>query len=694
MLIFRKWCILKLVISMKKQRKTNEQKIDRRIGIYMYLVACTFLFIAYSLFKTIYLEREKHLSALEKMTDIVVEGESAPRGRIYDRNYQLLVDNEAVPTIIYKKQDKITVKQEIELAYQTAPYLELDFQKLQPRNVKEFYLAIHDKEMEQRITEEEREKVKRRILNNEDIYNLKIDRVTEEDLKTLTEEDLKVAYLYYLMNNGYSYQEKIIKENATDNEYSYFSENELNETGFSTKMGWQRKYLYGDTLKQILGTVGSISKEEKNEYLQKGYALTDQVGLSFIEKQYEDILKGTKATYQKKSSSTLEKITNEARGKDIVLTIDINLQLKVEEILKEQLLRAKGEANTNFLNKSYVVMQEPNTGEVLAMSGIQIIKSGKDYSFVDVTSGVLTDPMTPGSVVKGGSMLVGYNTGAIEIGEYKTDECIKIKSSPQKCSSHRVGRLNDITALAESSNVYQFKIAIEVGKGNYRYDAPLALDEKAFDIYRKTFAELGLGVKTEIDLPIESLGYIGSKKETNLLLNLSIGQYDTYTPIQLSQYITTLASNGKRVKPHLLKEVHETSQTSELGEVETTVEPQILNTVTTEQKYLDRVKEGFREVVKSGTGKGVMGIAPDPAGKTGTSESFLDTDGDGKIDTETVSNAFVGYAPASNPEVTIAVTTPDVENPNTSITFHSYVNRRIAKEICNFYFNEQATSTD
>ncbi len=679
---------------MKIQKKTNEQKINTRIGIYSYLVVSIFLFVAYSLFKTIYLEREKHLSSLEKMTNVVVEGESAPRGRIYDRNYQLLVDNEAVPTIIYKKQDKITVKQEIELAYQTSSHLELDFQKLQPRNLKEFFIAINDQEMDQRITEEEREKVKRRILNNEDIYNLKIDRVTEEDLKNLTETDRKAAYLYYLMNNGYSYQEKMIKENATDIEYSYFSENELNQTGFTTKMGWQRKYLYGDTLKQILGTVGSISKEEKNVYLEKGYSLTDQVGLSFIERQYEEILKGINATYRKKSSSTLEKLTDEQRGKDIVLTIDIKLQQKVEEILKEQLLRAKGEANTNFLNKSYVVMQEPNTGEILAISGMQIIKSGKDYSFVDVTSGVLTDPMTPGSVVKGGSMLVGYNTGAIQIGEYKTDECIKIKSSPQKCSSHRVGRLNDITALAESSNVYQFKIAIEVGKGNYRYDAPLALDTEAFDIYRKTFAELGLGVKTEIDLPIESLGYIGSKKETNLLLNLAIGQYDTYTPIQLSQYITTLASNGNRLKPHLLKEIHESSQTTELGKIESTIEPQILNTVTTEQQYLDRVREGFREVVKSGTGKGVMGIAPDPAGKTGTSESFLDTDGDGTIDTETVSNAFVGYAPASNPKITIAVTTPDVENPNTSITFHSYVNRRIAKEICNFYFKEEESTID
>ena len=168
---------------------------------------------------------------------------------------------------------------------------------------------------------------------------------------------------------------------------------------------------------------------------------------------------------------------------------------------------------------------------------------------------------------------------------------------------------------------------------------------------------------------------------------MAIGQYDTYTPIQLSQYITTLASNGKRLKPHLLKEVHQATNTEEIGSLEMSVEPVILNTVTTKQEYLDRVQEGMIAVIDHGTGKNVMGKVKEPAGKTGTSESFLDTDGDGVIDTETVSNAFVGYAPYSSPEMSITVTSPDVEDPNTNISFHSYVNRRIAREISNLYFN-------
>lgn len=334
---------------------------------------------------------------------------------------------------------------------------------------------------------------------------------------------------------------------------------------------------------------------------------------------------------------------------------------------------------TRLFNKSYVVLQEAKTGEILAMSGKQLIKSGSEYIVSDITPGIITSSYTPGSVVKGASMMVGYTTGAIDIGYTTTDECIKIKSTPKKCSSHKLGRLNDIDALAESSNVYQFKIAIKVGKGNYRYNQPLKLDESAFDIYRDKFKEFGLGTKTGIDLDNEQIGYSGKKKDTNLLLNFSIGQYDSYTPIELSQYITTIANDGNRLKPHLVKEIINKDETIK-------IERTVLNTVTGDVKYIKRIQQGFRQVLVRGTGKNVMGESPTPAGKTGTSESFMDTNNDGVIDTETVSNAFVGYAPFENPEMTITVVSPDVEEVGTKINFHSYVNRRIARNISNYYF--------
>ncbi len=665
----------------------NLEIMNKRIKVLEFILVICFFILFYSLIKVIIFDGAFYKKKLDQLTNVLVYGDSAPRGRIYDRNYNLLVDNVAVPVIYYKKSEAISVKEEIELAYLVIDKIELPFNKLNIRNLKEFYLALYPDICNEKINADEWKKLKERVLTNSDIENLKIDRITEDELSIFDDNDKKAAYLYYLMNQGYSYSQKIIKsEDVTDGEYAYFSENNYKLKGFDTKISWKRNYLYGDTLKSILGSVGSIPKNLKNEYLSKGYSLTDTVGISNIEKQYEDILKGEKAVYKKVSNNNLVLLSDAKRGNDIVLNIDINLQMAVDDIIDKELIKAKSEANTKYLSKTYVIIQDPSTGGILAISGRQVLKKDSTYKTYDVTPYALTDPMTPGSVVKGASMLVGYNTGSLKIGEYMTDECIKLANIPKKCSSLQVGRLNDITALAKSSNVYQFKIAMRVAGFDYSYNKKMSVDSSAFDIYRKTFNEFGLGVKTEIDLPVESLGYIGTNSSLDLLLNFSIGQYDSYTPIQLSQYITTIASNGNRLRPMLLKKVRNSSSDLSLGSVLKEQEVTILNTVDTKEEYLKRVQEGFVSVMKDGFGKGVMGIIPNPAGKTGTSETFIDTDKDGKIDTETTSNAFVGYAPSDNPKMTITVTSPDVEDVNTNINHRTYMNRIIARKISNKFF--------
>ena len=655
-------------------------KINKRLNTLEAIIYISFFIINLFLVKNMILDSNYYNNKLEDLTNVIVYGDSSPRGRIYDRNHKLLVDNERLLQITYKKDGNISKNDEIKLAYEVSKHIDLDYNKLNIRNLKEFYLVKYKDLCSKKITKEEYEKLDKRILNLDDIENLKISRITLEDLSIFSEEDKKVAYLYYLMNRGYSYNEKIIKEEATESEYAYFIEHSDILNGFSTKISWKRNYLYNDLFKSILGNVGSIPKEEKEYYLNLGYSLNDMVGISNIEKQYEDILKGEKAIYKKISNNNLELISKPKRGKDIVLSIDIDLVKEIDNIIDRNLLRAKGEANTKYLSKTYVVIQEPNTGEILAISGRQILYNNGKYNFYDITPYALTDPMTPGSVVKGASMLVGYNTGAIKIGESFTDECIKLYNIPRKCSSTQYGKLNDINALAYSSNVFQFKTAMRVAGINYSYNTKASVTKEDFDLYRNMFKSFGLGVKTGIDLPVESLGYSGSKIAPDLLLNLSIGQYDSYTPIQLSQYITTIASNGNRIKPRLLKSIYYNDKLIK------EVEPVILNKIDTKKEYLDRVKIGFNAVMDYGYGKNVMGNAPEPAGKTGTSESFIDTNMDGKIDTLTTSNSFVGYSPRNNPIMTIAVTSPDVEDPNTNINFRTYMNRRIAKEISNKFF--------
>lgn len=331
------------------------------------------------------------------------------------------------------------------------------------------------------------------------------------------------------------------------------------------------------------------------------------------------------------------------------------------------------------------MVSDPNTGEILAMSGKQVLTNDNGEKYVvDYTPGIVTLPVTPGSVVKGASMMVGYKYGAIDIGTVINDECIKIKDTPEKCSWRTMGNINDIYALQYSSNVYQYKIAINVGGGTYEYNKGLSLDTDAFKKYRNMYAEFGLGRKTGIDLPVESLGYMGTSKLPGHLLDFAIGQYDTYTPIQLSQYINTIANGGNRLKPYLLKEVYTPSDNGDkFGSLVYKGNTTIQGTLSVDKKYIDRVREGFNAVVTSGLGYGYMGYYTNSSGKTGTSESFIDTDNDGKVDTETITTSFVGYSPSDNPKMSVVVVSPDISLPDNP---QSLVTKRISANIVNKYF--------
>ncbi len=680
----------------RKRSETRYLKdiIEKRFFLITVLIVLCFSFISLKLFSLQVGHNSEYVLALENATDKTITGESSPRGRIYDRNYNLLVDNEAIKTIYYKKKNGISTKEEIELANKIATMIDIDFSKMSNNILKEYWLKNNDDIAKTRITKEEYEKLKTRKVTSSYIEKLKLERITEDDLKYYTDLDRETAYIYYLMNKGYSYQEKIIKNvNVLEKEYAYISENIDFLGGFGTKLDWDRVYLYGDVFKSILGRVSSdkqgIPEELANYYLGKGYKLNDRVGISYLELQYENYLKGVKPVYKLASDNSYELITSGSRGNDIVLTIDINVQKAVEDILSYEVLNAKSEKNTDYYNRSFVIVSDPKTGEVLAMSGKQVLSrdDGSLY-IVDYTPGILTLPVTPGSIVKGASMSVGYKYGAIDIGTSMKDECIKIKATPIKCSWKTLGMVNDITALQYSSNVYQFKIAINVGGGIYGYDKPLSIDPIAFNKYRDMYASYGLGVKTGIDLPVESLGYSGSSQLSGYLLDYAIGQYDNYTPIQISQYINTLANNGTRLQPYLLKSVYAPSDDPDslLGELIYESKVKELGHVDLDEKYIKRIQEGFHAVMQGYLGYGYMGKYNNSAGKTGTSQSFIDTDSDGVVDQETISHTFGGYAPYDNPIMSIVVISPDISHRNTSSSFDSKVNRRISSEVVNKFF--------
>lgn len=675
----------------KRKKKINYEKIiNKRIFVILIALISLFSVVFIKLFMVMLIDRDKYNDKLLALTNKSITLNSSPRGRIYDRNYNVIVDNKAINTIVYKKEKGTTNKEMIELAYTVSPHLNLDVSRLTLRAKKEFYLAKYPDKCKKKIKSSEYEKVKQRKLSNKDIEELKIERISLDELNVFKDGDLKTAYLYYLMNNGYTYEEKVIRNGATDEEFAYISENNDKLKGFNTRVDWERVYPYGDTLRTILGTVSSSSQgipsEDKNYYLKLGYSLNDRVGLSYLEKQYESYLKGEKNVYEAVNSHELRLVKEGMRGNDIVLSIDINLQKEIDNLIDEAIIKAKSEANTEYYDHSSVIVTDPNTGEILAIASRKIVGD----KIIDNVNSILISPITPGSVVKGASMLVGYETGAIKFGEKMLDECVKIAGAPEKCSSvNDLGVIDDLTAMAKSSNVYQFKTAIRVNGQEYYRGMKLNFNQKSFDTYRNMYHAFGLGVKTEIDLPIESAGYTSVDKASGNLLDFVMGQYETYTPIQLAQYVSTIANGGNRMQPHLLKEVRKATDKDTLGDVMYTFEPKVLNKIEVKSENLKRVQEGFYAVMHmpGGYGRGYINDRMDAAGKTGTSQSFIDTNNDGIIDTETITSSFIGYAPYNNPKVAFMVTSPNSSHTNSSNNFASLVNYRLTRAITDKYYD-------
>ena len=630
------------------------------------------------------------LGNLKKLSTKIVYGPSMPRGRILDRNYNVIVDNVGTNIISYKKEANVSVKDEIDYAYLLAEKIDINYAKLTKNSLKDFWIVNNKEKADKKITDKEYKLYERRKLKAKDLEALKKMRITDEELSIYSDIDKKSAYIYYLMNHGYSYDDKVIKEDITPLEYAFVAQNKNNLKGFSVSSSWKRTYPYGDTLRQILGNVSTseqgILKSDAASYLNKGYSLNDRVGISYLEKMYEDELKGKKDKYQiVNGKKTL--IEKGRRGNDIVLSIDINIQQSLEEIIKEELINAKKEPNTKYYDHTSVIITDPKTGGVLAMASKQISENAEGYKISDYTTNLLTGSLAPGSIVKGASMLTGYSSGNLKIGEVLYDKCIKFKNTPRKCSwKTSLGALNDLKALELSSNSYQFQVALKVANVKYYDNMPIKIDEAPFKVYRNVFNSLGLGVKSGIDLPFETEGYKGKEYNAGLLLNYSIGQYDTYSVMQLASYVNTIINEGERLKLNLVKEVKYATKDNSIGKTKSMYQKTVLNNSNIDNIYFKRVKEGFSSVMKGMLGRGYMGNSPDPAGKTGTSETFYDSDLDGKVDTETYSKSFIGYAPKDDPVMSIVAISPHVRYKNTNSTYVSNVNKRIVSRICNIFF--------
>ncbi|EOP53285.1 MULTISPECIES: peptidoglycan D,D-transpeptidase FtsI family protein [Bacillus cereus group] len=692
---------------MKKQTgKKQKTSISIRLNILFFCVFILFSAIIFQLGRVQIVDGETYKNQVEK-NENATTSIPVPRGKIYDREGKPVVDNRALRTITYTRLKGVSSEDILKTAEDIANILEIseeEINKLTEVDKKDFWMQLNKKRAKEKITKQEEEKFRKKGIEGKEldkrIEELRRKRITEEELGELTPQDLQVLVIKSKMSSGYQMTPQIIKKDVTEQEYTRISENLAKLPGIDATVDWERNYVNGDLFRSVLGNITSaeegLPKEHLDSYLVRGYNRNDRVGKSYIEQRYEDVLHGTKKEVKNnidKAGNVIqtETVSKGKSGNNLTLTIDMELQKKVEESIEKNLKAFK--SSEPLMDRAFVVMMDPKTGQLLSMAGKRLVEKDGKAEVEDFALGNMVTSYELGSAVKGATLLTGYQTGAIQAGTQFYDTPMKFKGTRVKKSWNvsGFGNINDLRALQVSSNVYMFHTALQIAGVNYVPNSSLDIKQAAFDTMRYYFKQFGLGVPTGINLPNEITGQTRQKdSQPGFLLDFSIGQYDTYTPLQLAQYISTIANDGYRIQPQIVQEIREqTTKKEEIGKVVQSIEPVVLNRVDVKSEYIDRVKEGFRWVFQEGDGTGVKYFqkAPyKPAGKTGTAQTVYG--GDSKIGRnekgeriECYNLTLVGYAPYDNPEIAFSVVVPWVHNDKSGI------NSLIGKDILDIYFD-------
>ncbi|MCP9279315.1 peptidoglycan D,D-transpeptidase FtsI family protein [Bacillus wiedmannii] len=688
---------------MKKHEKKSGRAIPTRLNILFLCVFLLFSAMIIQLGKVQIFDGETYKNEVEKRENTTVSL-SVPRGKIFDREGNPVVDNKSLRTITYTKMKGVKSEDILKTARQLADIIEMpqeDIAKLTETDKKDFWMQLNPKLAENLVSKKEIDTFREKDISgkklDKKIEELKRKRVTDKNLQELTEKDIKVLAIKSKMTSGYQMAPQIIKKDVSEKEFTIISEGLESLPGVDVSVDWERVYVNDGLFRSVLGNVSNsdegLPSERLDYYLVRDYSRNDRVGKSYIEQQYEDVLHGTKkevrSVADKQGNTIRTEIVSEGKsGKNLTLTIDMELQKKVEESIEKILKTYKG--SESMLDRAFVVMMNPKNGQVLSMAGKRLVEKDGKTEVEDYALGTMTSSYELGSTVKGATVLTGFETKAIAPGTYFYDAPMKFKGTKEKKSWKEFGNIDDLRALQVSSNVYMFHTALKIAGVDYVKNSSLNIKQEYFDKMRYYFRQFGLGVPTGIDLPNETAGQIGKKdNQPGFLLDYSIGQYDTYTPLQLVQYISTIANGGYRMKPQIVREVREqTSQKDEIGKVVHAVEPIVLNKIDMKEEYINQVKEGFRKVFQEGDGTGVRAFQKasyKPAGKTGTAQTVYGGESDiGRNEKgerrECYNLTLAGYAPYDNPEVSFSVVVPWVINDKSGI------NSDIGKEVLDAYF--------
>ena len=682
----------------KHKKEQEKSHIPFRLNLLFFII---FLLFVSLVVRTGYLQIIKgdEFKAEVARTESTVIRNNVPRGEILDSELRPLVKNDARIAIQYTRGSSTSPKNMAEVAANLAHLIDIphstpfegDSSDLSIRDLKDYFYAQNSDLMKERVDNYIEEN---NLKSSEVTYSDEVNLITDADIMQYSDHELKAAAIFTKMNAAYALSTVNVKnENVTEDEKARVSEYAMLLPGVKTEMDWDRVYPEGDTLSSVLGRVTTedqgVPEESSNEYLARGYSRTDRVGRSQIEAQYEDVLRGSKSRSITETSTQGNVLNQEviypgSQGDNLVLTIDLEFQKKVDQIVEETFNSRRG-----LSNGAYAVAIDPNNGDILAMSGI---KEDENGNVVDGTLDTIQSAFEMGSSVKAATVLMGYMDDVISLDNNTIlDRRLRFKESPDISSvfnRHGSVSVNDITALKFSSNVYMSQIALRMGGYfNYEPNRSIPIDYVATaEKMRTYYRQFGLGSPTGIDLPNEATGQAKTPDYPGQTMFMTFGQFDTYTPMQLAQYSATIANGGVRYAPRLVSEIRSTNtEAGEIGRLVQEVEPTIMNTINIGEEEMNRVQRGLYEVVNGGYGGSYSVFSGAPyvaAGKTGTAQAtYWGGRGNPQNGTQVTNTTFIGYAPYDNPEIAIAVVVPYLPSTNTG-----RANIEMSRKIFDAYF--------
>lgn len=668
----------------KKNRETTNSKKQSSTPIRMKLI----LGIIFILFATLvgqlaYLQigyGSRFKAEVQKSNSAVVSSQ-VPRGVMYDNKGRVLVGNKAKNAITYTKSVSTTADDIYKISNLLSQYLQIKDEKPTSQQVVDYYLA------NKKNSTQEAAKVPKSIRETQDdnLINARIkSQVLKEHIK-LTERQKTAAIIFNKISGAYTLSTIYIKNNdLTDKEIAEIGEHLSELPGVGIGTDWQRSYPNGSSIRSIIGSVSTekagLPSDNLQYYLTNGYSRNDRVGTSYLEEEYEPLLRGTKATSKiwTKTAGGIEQsksVYSGQAGSSLILTLDAKYQKEVQKSLEQIYASALASGAAHYSNGAYAVAMNPKTGALLAIAGIS--RDPNKNKTTNNALGVINQSFVMGSVVKGAMVGGGLiNKVITPTNNTLPDTPVYLPGTPIKKSVYPVGTfgaLDAATALEVSSNIYMMYLAMNWIHADYVPKTKISMPATAFDTLRHNFNMFGLGQKTGVDLPGEIAGIQGRSFNeqgqilSGSVLDLSYGNYDAYTPIQMVQYVSTIANGGYRMQPYVVQSIGHTANDGKKVYVDYNKKPNVQLRIPWTTDELNVVRQGMWRVVHGtnswGTAHKLKDVKPAISGKSGTAQTFyFDPEHPRqKNPPELVNATFVGYAPSDKPEIATAVIFPGLD---------------------------------